>query len=50
MEDFVDFIGDVAEPGIDTLKDWCEEAVDQVKDHAPQYLRYVLYTLKRMHL
>lgn len=50
MDDVLDIIGEVAEPVADTLKDWGEDIVDHVKEHAPQYLRYAVYALKGLHL
>ncbi len=50
MDDAIELIGEVAEPVVDTLKDWSEDAVDYLKDHAPQYLRYAVYALKGLHL
>ena len=50
MDDVIAIIGEVAEPVVDTLKDWGEDAVDYLKVHAPQYLRYAAYALKHVHL
>lgn len=50
MDDAIEIIGEVAEPVVDTLKDWGEDIVDHVKEHAPQYLRYAVYALKGLHL
>ena len=50
MDDIVELIGGIADPVLDTLKDWGEDIFDHVKEHAPQYLRYVAYALKSLHL
>ena len=50
MDDVLDIIGEVAEPVVDTLKDWGVDIGDHVKEHAPQYLRYAVYALKGLHL
>ena len=50
MDDVIEIVGEVAEPVVDTLKDWGEDIVDHVKEHAPQYLRYAVYALKGLHL
>lgn len=50
MDEIFEIIGDVAEPVVDTLQEWGSDAVDYVKDHAPQYLRYAVYALKHIHL
>lgn len=50
MDDVFEIIGEVAAPVVDTLKDWGEDIVDHVKEHAPQYLRYAVYALKGLHL
>lgn len=48
MEDVMEVIGEVAEPVVDTLQEWGADAVDYVKDHAPQYIRYAVYALKHV--
>lgn len=50
MDDVIGIIDEVAEPVVDALKDWGADAVDYVKDYAPQYLRYAVYVLKRVRL
>lgn len=50
MEDVIEIISEAAEPVIETLQEWGEDAVDYVKDHAPQYLRYAVYALRHVHL
>ena len=50
MEDVIEIISEAAEPVIDTLQEWRTDAVEYVKDHAPQYLRYAVYALKHIHL
>lgn len=50
MEDAIEIIGDAAEPVINTLQEWGEDAVGFVKEHAPQYLRYAVYALRHIHL
>lgn len=50
MDDVIEIIGDVAEPVVDSLQEWGSDAVDYLKDHAPQYLRYAVYALKNLHL
>lgn len=45
MEDVMEVIGEVAEPVVDTLQEWGADAVDYVKDHAPQYIRYAVCVL-----
>ena len=50
MDDFLDTIGEVAEPVFETLKEWGEDAVDTIKEQAPRYLRFVGYALKNIHL
>ena len=50
MEDIIEIMSEAAEPVIDTLKEWGTHAVDYVKDHAPQYLRYAVYALRHVHL
>lgn len=46
MDDVLEVIGEVAEPVVDTLQEWGADAVDYVKDHAPQYIRYAAYALR----
>lgn len=41
---------EITEPVVETLKEWGADAVDYVKDHAPQYLRYAVYALKGLRL
>ena len=48
MEDVMEVIGEVAEPVVDTLQEWGSDAVDYVKDHAPQYIRYAAYALRHV--
>lgn len=48
MEDVMEVIGEVAEPVVDTLQEWGMDAVDYVKDHAPQYIRYAAYALRHV--
>lgn len=48
MEDVMEDIGEVAEPVVDTLQEWGTDAVDYVKDHAPQYIRYAAYALRHV--
>ena len=50
MDDVIEIIGDVAEPVVDSLQEWGSDAVEYLKDHAPQYLRYAVYALKSLHL
>lgn len=50
MDEVIEMIGNVAEPVVDTLQDWGGDAIDYVKDHAPQYIRYAAYALKHTHL
>jgi len=50
MDEVIEMIGNVAEPVVDTLQDWGGDAIDYVKDHAPQYLRYAAYALRHLHL
>ena len=50
MDDVIEIVGEVAEPVVDTVKDWGEDIVDHVKENAPQYLRYAVYALKGLHL
>lgn len=50
MDDIVELIGGIADPVVDTLKDWGDDIFDHVKKQAPQYLRYVAYALKHLHL
>lgn len=50
MNDLIEIIGDVADPVVDSLQEWGSDAVDYLKDHAPQYLRYAVYALKNLHL
>ena len=50
MNEVIQMIGDVAEPVVDTLQDWGGDAIDYVKDHAPQYIRYAAYALRHIHL
>lgn len=50
MNEVIEMIGDVAEPVVDTLQDWGGDAIDYVKDHAPQYIRYAAYALRHIHL
>ena len=42
MDDVIEIIGDVAEPVVDSLQEWGSDAVEYLKGHAPQYLRYVV--------
>ena len=46
----IEIIGDVAEPVVDSLQEWGSDAVEYLKGHAPQYLRYAVYALKSLHL
>lgn len=48
MDDVLEVIGEVAEPVVDTLQEWGSDAVDYVKDHAPQYIRYAAYALRHV--
>lgn len=48
MEDVMEVIGEVVEPVVDTLQEWGTDAVDYVKDHAPQYIRYAAYALRHV--
>lgn len=48
MDDVLEVIGEVAEPVVDTLQEWGADAVDYVKDHAPQYIRYAAYVLRHV--
>ena len=48
MEDVMEVIGEVAEPVVDTLQEWGTDAVDYVKDHAPQYISYAAYALRHV--
>lgn len=50
MDEVIEMIGNVAEPVVDTLQDWGGDAIDYVKGHAPQYIRYAAYALKHIHL
>lgn len=50
MEDVIEIISEAAEPVIDTLQEWGTDAVDYVKNHAPQYLRYAVYAFKNIHI
>lgn len=50
MDEVIEMIGNVAEPVVDTLQDLGGDAIDYVKDHAPQYIRYVAYALRHIHL
>lgn len=50
MDEVIEMIGNVAEPVVDTLQDWGGDAIDYVKVHAPQYIRYAAYALKHIHL
>lgn len=50
MEDVIEIISEAAEPVIETLQEWGTDAVDYVKDHAPQYLRYAVYALRHVHI
>lgn len=50
MDDISDIIYEITERVVETLKEWGADAVDYVKDHAPQYLRYAVYALKGLHL
>ena len=46
MEDIFDGIGEVLEPISDAAKDWCEDAIHILKEHAPQYAYMALKALK----
>lgn len=48
MDDVLEVIGEVAEPVVDTLQEWGADAVDYVKDHASQYVRYAAYALRHV--
>ena len=50
MDEVIEMIGNVAEPVVDTLQDWGGDAIDYVKNHAPQYIRYAAYALRHIHL
>lgn len=50
MDEVIEMIGGVAEPVVNTLQDWGGAAIDYVKDHAPQYIRYAAYALRHAHL
>lgn len=50
MDDIIEIISEAAEPVVDTLKEWGSDIVDHVKEHAPQYLRYAVYSLRHIHL
>lgn len=50
MDDVNEIIGEVAEPVVETLKEWGEDIIEHVQEHAPQYLRYVAYALRHLHL
>lgn len=50
MDDIFEVVGEVAEPVIETLKEWGEDAIDTIKEQAPHYLRFVGYALKTVHL
>lgn len=50
MDEVIEMIGNVAEPVVDTLQDWGGDAIDYIKDHVPQYIRYAAYALKHIHL
>lgn len=50
MDEVIEMIGNVAEPVVDTLQDWGGDAIEYVKDHAPQYIRYAAYALRHIHL
>ena len=50
MDEMIDILGEVAQPVVETLQEWCEDTINYVKDHAPQYLRYAVYALKGLHL
>ena len=50
MDDIIETIGEVAEPMIETLKEWGGDAIDTINEQAPQYLRFVGYALKILHL
>ena len=50
MDEVIEMIDNVAEPVVDTLQDWGGDAIDYVKDHAPQYIRYADYAQKHIHL
>lgn len=49
MDDIIDIISEIAEPVVDTLQEWGADIVDNVKEHAPQYLRYIVYSLRHLH-
>lgn len=50
MDDIVEIISDDAEPIAETIKDWGQDAMNSIKEHAPQYLRYAICALKGIHL
>ncbi|MBQ7280957.1 MAG: hypothetical protein IJR13_09615 [Bacteroidales bacterium] len=50
MDDIFDIIGEAATPAVEIIKDWGQDALDGIKKHAPQYLRYVIYALKGLHI
>lgn len=49
MDEIIDAISEAAEPVVDTIQDWGSEIVDHLKEHAPQYLKYAVYSLRHIH-
>lgn len=50
MDNVIEIIAEVADPLVNTLEDWGEDAIDTIKEQAPHYLRFVGYALKNLHL
>lgn len=50
MDNIIDIISESAEPVVETLQEWGTEFIENVKDHAPQYIRYAVYSLKHLHI
>lgn len=50
MDDMVEIISDAADSMAEAIKDWGQDALNSIKEHAPQYLRYAICALKGIHL
>ena len=49
MDDFLEIVSDIAEPVVDCIQEWGSDIVDHIKEHAPQYLKYAVYSLRHIH-
>lgn len=50
MDDIIEIFSEAAEPVVETLQEWGADVVGHVKEHAPQYFRYAVYSLRHLHL